>query len=272
MMSFVIVLLLIIPGEKGIVKVTNVSPYSIEFYPSVDTCMSQFSFPLYYYEENWQTECEATYCEGAASFFPWRFYIMWYNYDTSNSHSKEVTLYIWEDAGGVPGNVLWQKTVNTGFLSPQQSLLVEYEIDTVINIEGSIWFGHRENIPGPPTSLLDLVPQVPNKYSRTCNNNWFDDLDHFQILTYSEVPPVGVDISEEIKPLSLVISEGKILIKSDALLGVNVYRVSGERAEAFVVKKDCDIYEVLINGATGIYFVKITSNRGAKLITFLKIK
>jgi hypothetical protein len=183
----------LLSGSNGVrdeMKIAPVNPSSTIF-PSPDTCSSYFSGPFYYWIEDYQVECEAALCDAIGQTnFLWAFHITWFNYD-SIPRSKDVVLYVWEDNNGIPGNVIWSIDTTTGEIPPNEAQWIQYDILDIIEINGPVWYGHYETVPGAPTSIFDLNPEISSLYSLDCSQ-WYQEYDHLQMLGFGSTPPVSI--------------------------------------------------------------------------------
>ena len=183
-----------------------------------DTCSALWEEPFYYLWEFAQVRCEATQCEFTEETYIYSVSVVWNNYGDAPAE-KEVQIFVNEDAGGLPGDVVWSIDTTTTLIDAGGTETVAYVVDPPLGPfgPGSIWFGHVEPTAGPPSSLFDGVADGSHAAGGPpCGTWWVQDLgDYMQFLNGSEPTSVRDVLSpQELpgtirleRPVSPVVSE-----------------------------------------------------------------
>lgn len=241
-----------------------------------DSCRAAWDGPLYYLWEFAQRRCEATQCQLAAPSRIDAVAIAWFNYGTLPSE-KNVRVFIMEDAGGLPGNVLWTADVTTTLIGAGATASIAYAVDPPLDPvgPGAIWFGHEEIDAGPPSSLFDGIADGANASSPQPCGTW--DLqtlgDYIQTLPVAPAGATGVGGRGDREPAGAIridrlASPATTVLRFDLVLADaasprgDLVTASGERAltlldgRAFAAGRH-EIVADLGALAPGVYFLRV---------------
>lgn len=109
----------------------------------------------------------------------------------SSGVSKQCSLFVWSDAGGSPGSILF----GTAYTATSTSITPLWnwtgvQVSPPIYVTGAFWAGNKEWLQADPTTAFDMVSSLPVKYS--VGSGWADDpydYCHGVIVSY---PSTGV--------------------------------------------------------------------------------
>ncbi|MBI4722526.1 MAG: VCBS repeat-containing protein [Candidatus Stahlbacteria bacterium] len=90
------------------------------------------------------------------------------------SASKPCSIFIWSDAGGNPGTVLYKARVTANNTNVDQIQFNWYPVVPPLCVTDNFWVGNYEMDTLYPTSVLDSVMSVPTKWSLN-GTTWTDD-------------------------------------------------------------------------------------------------
>ncbi|MFN0150307.1 MAG: hypothetical protein ACKVU1_06295 [bacterium] len=241
-----------------------------------DSCRAAWEGPLYYLWEFAQRRCEATQCQIAAPSRIDAVAIAWFNYGSQPSE-KNVRVFVMDDAGGLPGSVLWSADVTTTLLGAGATASIAYPIDPPLEPvgPGAIWFGHEEYDAGPPSSLFDGTADGANASSPPPCGTWgLQTLgDYIQTLPVSPAEVTGVGGREDqerggairidrlASPTTTTLRFDLVLVHAASPRG-DLVTVSGERAITLLDGRALaagrhEIVADLGALAPGVYFLRV---------------
>ena len=156
-------------------------------YNNGDTLSNNFEPPFIIFNDEYQTEYEATrYVPSESCTLKTLLYAFWNN--DNSERSKDCEFYVWSDNGGQPGSQLLL-VEGTLTLAADVAEWVGVDIsDSNLVVNGAFWMGHREKTSGAPSSLSDTLATPGGNYYSTDGTSWASDpFDYLQqvIVSYS---------------------------------------------------------------------------------------
>lgn len=155
-----------------------------------DTLSNEYTDPVFAFDDEFQTEYEATRLIAPQASILKTIMIAFYNYETS-AQSKECHFYVWSDNDGIPGTVLISDS-GTVTVDANDAIWIEVDVaDANLTVNGAFWIGHREVTIGAPSSLADETPTPGANFFSNDGVNWEEEsYDYLQmaVVQRSENP------------------------------------------------------------------------------------
>ncbi|MDD5530653.1 MAG: FlgD immunoglobulin-like domain containing protein [bacterium] len=190
--------------------------------------------------------------------------------------SKQCSLFIWSDAAGSPGAVLFKTIATATADSALQVQLNAYNVTPPVYVTGPFWVGNYEMDSLFPTSAVDTICNS-TKYRETVSSAWQPDIGdylHFAIVEYN------VSVEEKNISNSLItLKTSPTLFANNASISysingsnkdvqIGIYDITGNLVKEIVNGKyNTGTYTACWNGcdktnkplSSGIYFCSLTS-------------
>lgn len=168
--------------------------------PPYDTLRNNWQQPFYIFVGNDQIAYEATRYLPQQPCSLQTVRVLFWNYDSLQTHSKSCTLFVWQDQNGIPGDPLVSVPVEVS-LPPDSMDWIEIDLSQYGLYQDSyFWIGHFESDTGPPTSIADATPSGTNMFKYPSGTwNLDTDYDYLQevvvkYFAYEDSVPPAFDV------------------------------------------------------------------------------